>query len=139
MQDFPATRDDLSGGGGHRRAGSRWRLGGASGFGPLSATSLRASSSARSFGLGTETQDLQHFAEFGVVMMLFLIGLELDPVRCGTCGTGSSGSAGRRSCLTTGGGDVPSPSCMAFHWQTSLAIGMVLALSSTAIVLQNAE
>ena len=30
-------------------------------------------------GLGQETQDLQHFAEFGVVMMLFLIGLELAP------------------------------------------------------------
>src|SRR6056297_222337 len=29
--------------------------------------------------VGSETQDLQHFAEFGVVMMLFLIGLELDP------------------------------------------------------------
>ena len=30
------------------------------------------------FGLvGAETQDLQHFAEFGVVLMLFLIGREL--------------------------------------------------------------
>src|SRR5210317_2081483 len=29
--------------------------------------------------VGSETQDLQHFAEFGVVMMLFLIGLELEP------------------------------------------------------------
>ena len=29
--------------------------------------------------VGTETQELQHFAEFGVVMMLFLIGLELEP------------------------------------------------------------
>ena len=29
--------------------------------------------------VGTETADLQHFAEFGVVMMLFLIGLELEP------------------------------------------------------------
>ncbi len=29
--------------------------------------------------VGTETEDLQHFAEFGVVMMLFLIGLELEP------------------------------------------------------------
>ena len=28
---------------------------------------------------GTETSDLQHFAEFGVVLMLFLIGLELEP------------------------------------------------------------
>lgn len=29
--------------------------------------------------VGSETADLQHFAEFGVVMMLFLIGLELEP------------------------------------------------------------
>ena len=29
--------------------------------------------------VGSETNDLQHFAEFGVVMMLFLIGLELEP------------------------------------------------------------
>ena len=36
---------------------------------------------------GTETKDLQHFAEFGVVLMLFLIGLELDPKRSGLCGT----------------------------------------------------
>ncbi len=31
--------------------------------------------------VGSETKDLQHFAEFGVVMMLFLIGLELEPPR----------------------------------------------------------
>mgnify|MGYP000483527646 CR=1 FL=1 len=30
-------------------------------------------------GLVADTTDLQHFAEFGVVMMLFLIGLELEP------------------------------------------------------------
>ncbi|MGS0725897.1 cation:proton antiporter domain-containing protein, partial [Shewanella sp. 0m-11] len=29
--------------------------------------------------VGTETNTLQHFAEFGVVMMLFLVGLELEP------------------------------------------------------------
>ena len=29
--------------------------------------------------VGSETEELQHVAEFGVVMMLFLIGLELDP------------------------------------------------------------
>ena len=29
--------------------------------------------------IGKEGQDLMHFAEFGVVMMLFLIGLELEP------------------------------------------------------------
>ena len=29
--------------------------------------------------VGSETQDIQHFAEFGVVMMLFIVGLELEP------------------------------------------------------------
>src|SRR4051812_18322832 len=29
--------------------------------------------------IGEEGQDIMHFAEFGVVMMLFLIGLELEP------------------------------------------------------------
>lgn len=34
------------------------------------------------FGLGLvgdEGQDVMHFAEFGVVMMLFVVGLELEP------------------------------------------------------------
>ena len=31
--------------------------------------------------IGTEGKDLMHFAEFGVVMMLFVIGLELEPSR----------------------------------------------------------
>ena len=29
--------------------------------------------------VGSETEEIQHFAEFGVVMMLFLVGLELEP------------------------------------------------------------
>ena len=35
------------------------------------------------FGLGlvTNVQDILHFAEFGVVLMLFLVGLELEPQR----------------------------------------------------------
>ena len=43
--------------------------------------------------VGAETEDLQHYAEFGVVLMLFLIGLELDPRAAlghaaPACGTG---------------------------------------------------
>ncbi len=38
--------------------------------------------------VGSETEDLQHFAEFGVVMMLFLIGLEIEPKALWRCGTG---------------------------------------------------
>ena len=87
------------------------------------------------FGLGTETQDLQHFAEFGVVMMLFLIGLELDPRALWDMRHRLVGLGGAQVVLTTA-----AVTCVALvhglPWQTSLAIGMVLALSSTAIVLQ---
>src|SRR4028119_1547646 len=31
--------------------------------------------------IGSEGQDIMHFAEFGVVMMLFLVGLELEPAK----------------------------------------------------------
>ena len=31
--------------------------------------------------VGSEAQEIQHFAEFGVVMMLFVVGLELEPKR----------------------------------------------------------
>lgn len=48
-------------------------------------------------GLVHETGDLQHFAEFGVVMMLFLIGLGRNRARFGTCGTSLSGWAACRS------------------------------------------
>jgi CPA2 family monovalent cation:H+ antiporter-2 len=39
---------------------------------------------------------MQHFAEFGVVMMLFLVGLELEPRMLWQMRTGCSGSAGCR-------------------------------------------
>jgi len=86
-------------------------------------------------GLGEETRDLQHFAEFGVVMMLFIIGLELTPGALWAMRQRLVGLGGVQVVLT----------CMVFFvasslfglaWQTSLAIGLVLSLSSTAIVLQ---
>ena len=82
-----------------------------------------------------ETQDLQHFAEFGVVMMLFLIGLELDPrtlwdMRARLLGLGGLQTALTTLALTAAGIALGAP------WTTALAIGMALALSSTAIVLQ---
>lgn len=85
--------------------------------------------------VGSETKDLQHFAEFGVVMMLFLIGLELDPRALWNMRQRLLGMGGMQITLTmvaiTGG-------CLAlgYEWGTSLAIGMIFALSSTAIVLQ---
>ncbi len=86
-------------------------------------------------GLVAETEDLQHFAEFGVVMMLFLIGLELEPRALWDMRHRLVGLGGLQIALTTA---AVMGVAMGFGlvWQTSLAIGMIFALSSTAIVLQ---
>lgn len=85
--------------------------------------------------LHVDVEAIQHFAEFGVVMMLFLVGLELEPkmlwqMRNRLLGLGGlqvAGSAG----LVMGGAML-----LGQPWTVALAIGLVLALSSTAIVLQ---
>ncbi|MET0359600.1 MAG: monovalent cation:proton antiporter-2 (CPA2) family protein [Pararhizobium sp.] len=85
--------------------------------------------------VGNETQDLQHFAEFGVVMMLFLVGLELQPqalwdMRARLLGLGGLQVAGSAAVVTGIGLAAGLP------WQTAVAVGLILSLSSTAIVLQ---
>jgi CPA2 family monovalent cation:H+ antiporter-2 len=85
--------------------------------------------------VGTETQDLQHFAEFGVVMMLFLIGLELDPRALWDMRHRLIGLGGLQVVLTTLAIMVLFLA-MGQQWKPALAAGMILALSSTAIVLQ---
>lgn len=88
--------------------------------------------------LGVDVISLQHFAEFGVVMMLFLIGLELEPKKLWDL---------RIRLLGLGGGQVfITMLIMAGYallvgqaWQTALAVGMILALSSTAIILQTLD
>ena len=85
--------------------------------------------------VGAETKDLQHFAEFGVVMMLFLIGLELEPRALWDMRHRLIGLGGLQILLTTGaimGGAM----AFGFNWSVSLAVGLIFALSSTAIVLQ---
>ena len=85
--------------------------------------------------VGSETADLQHFAEFGVVMMLFVIGLELEPralwdMRHKLLGLGGLQITGTIAVI----GGVAF--AFGLPWQSALAIGMILSLSSTAIVLQ---
>ncbi len=85
--------------------------------------------------VGEEGQDVMHVAEFGVVLMLFLVGLELEPsvlwrMRVPILGLG--GSQVVISATVIGGVAL----AFGLPWQTALAIGLVLALSSTAIVLQ---
>ena len=85
--------------------------------------------------VGAETKDLQHFAEFGVVMMLFLIGLELEPRALWDMRHRLIGLGGLQIVLTTVaimGGAM----AFGFYWSVALAVGLIFALSSTAIVLQ---
>ena len=85
--------------------------------------------------IGSEAADLQHFAEFGVVLMLFLIGLELEPQALWSMRHRLIGLGGLQIGLTmlvVAGVAV----LLGLQWQTGLAIGMMFALSSTAIVLQ---
>ncbi|HEX2536603.1 MAG TPA: cation:proton antiporter, partial [Chitinophagaceae bacterium] len=86
--------------------------------------------------IGQEGEDLMHYAEFGVVMMLFLIGLELEPallwrLRRSIIGLGSGQVLGTAAVVTAAG--------MAFGLPLTqaLAIGLITAMSSTAIVMQS--
>ncbi|MEJ2030923.1 MAG: cation:proton antiporter, partial [Maritimibacter sp.] len=84
---------------------------------------------------GSETTDLRHFAEFGVVMMLFLIGLELEPKALWNMRHKLVGLGLLQIVMTTAVVFLAAVALGAV-WQTALAIGITLALSSTAIVLQ---
>ncbi|NOG71668.1 monovalent cation:proton antiporter-2 (CPA2) family protein [Roseicella sp. DB1501] len=76
-----------------------------------------------------------HFAEFGVVMMLFLVGLELQPSRLWAMRGPVLGAGGLQVGLTTlviaGIGFA-----LGAEWRMALAAGLILAMSSTAIALQ---
>ncbi|WP_039929017.1 monovalent cation:proton antiporter-2 (CPA2) family protein [Leptospira yanagawae] len=85
--------------------------------------------------VGTEGKDLLHFAEFGVVMMLFAIGLELELNLLWRLKFWLLGLGGLQLLLTTVFVFVFSL-YFQFSWKSSLALGLILSLSSTAIVLQ---
>lgn len=85
--------------------------------------------------LSVDVEALQVFAEFGVVMMLFIIGLEMEPKRLWDMRGKLAGLGGGQVVLTTL--VLTGIALLADQpWQTALAIGMVLALSSTAIIVQ---
>ncbi|MEM1416141.1 MAG: monovalent cation:proton antiporter-2 (CPA2) family protein [Myxococcota bacterium] len=85
--------------------------------------------------VGSEGQDVMHFAEFGVVLMLFLVGLELEPALLWRMRVPVLGLGGLQVTLTAGA-ITGIGMALGLPWQQALAIGLTLALSSTAIVLQ---
>lgn len=85
--------------------------------------------------LHVDVVSIQHFAEFGVVMMLFIVGLELEPkklweLRSKLLGLGGL-QVGVTSLLICG-----AMMLIGIHWSIALVIGLTLSLSSTAIVIQ---
>jgi monovalent cation:proton antiporter-2 (CPA2) family protein len=90
------------------------------------------------FGLhfvGQEGEDVMHFAEFGVVMMLFLVGLELQPALLWRLRVPILGLGGLQVTVTA----IAAAALgllFGLSWQMALAAGLILAMSSTAIVLQ---
>ncbi|WP_163931571.1 monovalent cation:proton antiporter-2 (CPA2) family protein [Paraferrimonas sp. SM1919] len=85
---------------------------------------------------GNDTTSIQHFAEFGVVMMLFLVGLELEPQKLWQMRGRLFGLGGLQLGLSAA---VITGLCVivGVAWQSAIAVGLLLALSSTAIVLQS--
>ena len=86
-------------------------------------------------GLVRNVQDILHFAEFGVVLMLFLVGLELQPKRLWALrrpifGWGSAQVLACAALITA------AALLFGVRWQVALVAGLGLALSSTAIALQ---
>lgn len=85
--------------------------------------------------VGQEGEDIMHFAEFGVVMMLFLVGLELEPqqfwrMRRSVLGMGASQVLLTAALLSLGG------YLLGLDVNSAIAGGLALSLSSTAIGLQ---
>ncbi|AVO41897.1 glutathione-regulated potassium-efflux system protein KefC [Simplicispira suum] len=88
------------------------------------------------FGWVSNVQDILHFAEFGVVLMLFLVGLELQPTRLWSLrrpifGLGSAQVLGCALLLCA------AALLAGFSWRVALVGSLGLALSSTAIALQS--
>ncbi|EEA91877.1 cation:proton antiporter [Pseudovibrio sp. JE062] len=86
-------------------------------------------------GLNVDVVGVQHFAEFGVVMMLFLVGLELEPKMLWSMRQRLLGLGGLQVGLTTVL-VMGAAMLLGLSWNVALASGVLLSLSSTAIVLQ---
>ena len=84
-----------------------------------------------------DVEEIMHFTEFGVVMMLFLVGLELKPSLLWQLKTPILGFGGSQVVITSA--VICGLAYIFLPWQQAMAIGLILSLSSTAIVLQTLQ
>jgi len=109
---------------------SRFKLGSVIGY--LTAGVLIGPTGA---GLIGDARQIMQFAEFGVVMMLFLIGLELQPVMLWRLRKIITGLGGLQVILTSAA-IAGIGLFFGYDWRICVAAGMTLSMSSTALVLQ---
>ena len=87
------------------------------------------------FGLVSDPDTILHVAELGVVFLLFLIGIELEPAKLWRM---------RKAVVLTGGGQLGITAllitlalfALLHSWPVALTIGLAIALSSTAFAIQ---
>src|SRR6185295_6002973 len=82
-----------------------------------------------------DVESILHFSEFGVVLMLFLIGLELETQRLWAM-RGSVFGGGLLQLLLSGAALTAAGLALGVSWEAALIGGLALALSSTAIAMQ---
>jgi monovalent cation:proton antiporter-2 (CPA2) family protein len=87
---------------------------------------------------GSQGEEAMHFAEFGVVIMLFMIGLELEPSRLWRMRGPIFGLGGMQVVFTALAVMSIALAC-GLGFKPAIATGMILALSSTAIVIQTLQ
>jgi monovalent cation:proton antiporter-2 (CPA2) family protein len=87
-------------------------------------------------GLISRIDATEHIAEFGIVLLMFVIGLELQPSRLWVMRKSIFGLGLSQVLVTTLG--LGSAAYFGFEqtWQSALIIGFGLSMSSTALVLQ---
>ncbi|MBT2339328.1 MULTISPECIES: glutathione-regulated potassium-efflux system protein KefC [Pseudomonas] len=85
--------------------------------------------------LVTDVKAILEFAEIGVVLMLFIIGLELDPKRLWALRKMVFGG-GALQMLACGAAIASFCALLGLNWTAALLVGLTLSLSSTAIAMQ---
>jgi monovalent cation:proton antiporter-2 (CPA2) family protein len=85
--------------------------------------------------LVTDVESILHFSELGVVLLLFIIGLELQPTRLWVLRRSVFG-LGSAQVLATGAALAAIAWALGLGWQAAVIVGLGLAMSSTALVLQ---
>jgi glutathione-regulated potassium-efflux system protein KefB len=114
---------------------ARW-LGIAAALGYLVAGVLLGPYGAGALFSARDAEQVLHFAEFGVVLLLFLIGLELRPRRLWAMRQAIFGLGAAQVAITTVALSFISIAFFGTGWQPSIFAGAALALSSTAFALQ---